>query len=77
MGIGFTLALFAMGSIREILGNGTWMSGAEWLDYEPLSDTQILVSMAKPEAEQASYGMLQFMDGSWNMKCIVYCTPAF
>ena len=53
------------------------MSGAEWLDYEPLSDTQILVSMAKPEAEQASYGMLQFMDGSWNMKCIVYCTPAF
>ena len=53
------------------------MSGADWLDYEPLSDTQILVSMAKPEAEQASYGMLQFMDGSWNMKCIVYCTPAF
>lgn len=25
MGIGFTLALFTMGSIREILGNGTWM----------------------------------------------------
>ncbi len=25
MGIGFTLALFAMGSIREIFGNGTWM----------------------------------------------------
>ena len=25
MGLGFTLALFAMGSIREILGNGTWM----------------------------------------------------
>ncbi|NLC68366.1 MAG: electron transport complex subunit E [Clostridiaceae bacterium] len=24
MGIGFTLALFVMGSIREILGNGTW-----------------------------------------------------
>ena len=53
------------------------MSGAEWLDYEPLSDTQIQVSMAKPEAEQAPYGMLQFLDGSWNMKCIVYCTPAF
>ncbi len=28
MGIGFTLALFCMGSVREILGNGTWMSGA-------------------------------------------------
>lgn len=25
MGIGFTLALLAMGSIREILGSGTWM----------------------------------------------------
>ena len=25
MGIGFTLALFAMGSIRELIGNGTWM----------------------------------------------------
>ena len=25
MGLGFTLALFAMGSIREILGSGTWM----------------------------------------------------
>ena len=47
------------------------------LDYEPLSDTQIQVSMAKPEAEQAPYGMLQFLDGSWNMKCIVYCMPAF
>lgn len=27
MGIGFTLALFIMGSIREIIGSGTWMSG--------------------------------------------------
>jgi len=26
MGLGFTLALFLMGSIREILGNGTWMN---------------------------------------------------
>ncbi len=25
MGIGFTLALFCMGSIRELVGNGTWM----------------------------------------------------
>jgi electron transport complex protein RnfE len=24
MGVGFTLALLAMGSVREILGNGTW-----------------------------------------------------
>jgi electron transport complex protein RnfE len=27
MGIGFTLTLTVMGSIREILGSGTWMSG--------------------------------------------------
>jgi electron transport complex protein RnfE len=27
MGIGFTLTLTLMGSIREILGSGTWMSG--------------------------------------------------
>ncbi len=25
MGLGFTLALFAMGSIREIFGSGSWM----------------------------------------------------
>lgn len=25
MGLGFTLALFCMGSIRELIGNGTWM----------------------------------------------------
>lgn len=27
MGLGFTLTLTIMGSIREILGSGTWMSG--------------------------------------------------
>ena len=27
MGLGFTLTLSIMGSIREILGSGTWMSG--------------------------------------------------
>lgn len=27
MGLGFTLALLVMGSIREILGSGTWMAG--------------------------------------------------
>ena len=34
MGIGFTLALFCMGSVREILGNGTWMSGASWIGIQ-------------------------------------------
>ena len=29
MGLGFTLTLFIMGSIREILGSGTWLSG-DW-----------------------------------------------
>lgn len=27
-GIGFTLVLFALGSLREIIGNGTWLVGA-------------------------------------------------
>lgn len=27
MGLGFTLALFVMGSVREILGSGKWMAG--------------------------------------------------
>lgn len=27
MGVGFTLALFVIGSIREILGSGTWLAG--------------------------------------------------
>lgn len=27
MGLGFTLALFLMGSVREIIGSGTWMTG--------------------------------------------------
>ena len=29
MGIGFTITLTIMGSIREILGSGTWMSGLD------------------------------------------------
>lgn len=28
MGIGFTLALFLMGSVREIIGSGKWLAGA-------------------------------------------------
>ena len=31
MGIGFTLTLTIMGTIREILGSGTWMSGLDGL----------------------------------------------
>lgn len=30
-GVGFSLVLFTLGSIREILGNGTWMFGAHEL----------------------------------------------
>jgi electron transport complex protein RnfE len=33
MGLGFTLALFLMGSLREILGAGTWMSGTPLYVY--------------------------------------------
>ena len=31
MGVGFTIALTIMGSIREILGSGTWMAGLDGL----------------------------------------------
>jgi electron transport complex protein RnfE len=33
MGLGFTLALFLMGSLREILGAGTWMAGTPLYVY--------------------------------------------
>lgn len=36
MGLGFTLALFAMGSIREILGSGSWMGLALAEDFTPM-----------------------------------------
>lgn len=42
MGLGFTLALFAMGSLREIFGSGTWLAGTKlmvslpWLKDNPM-----------------------------------------
>ena len=43
MGIGFTITLTIMGSIREILGSGTWMSGLGSLRPALGSDTAIRV----------------------------------
>jgi len=38
MGLGFTLSLTFLGSIREILGNGTWFGkSVMWEGFEPLS----------------------------------------
>ena len=38
MGLGFTLALFLMGSIRELLGSGSWMGISLTADYiQPMS----------------------------------------
>ena len=38
MGVGFTLALFAMASIREVFGFGSWMGIAiPWLSENPIS----------------------------------------
>jgi len=38
MGIGFTLALFAMSSIREVIGNGSWMGiSIPFLSENPIS----------------------------------------
>lgn len=37
MGVGFTLALFAMSSIREIFGNGSWLGlPVPWLSENPI-----------------------------------------
>jgi electron transport complex protein RnfE len=37
MGVGFTLALFLMSSIREILGSGSWLGFAiPWLSDNPI-----------------------------------------
>lgn len=38
MGVGFTLALFAMATIREIFGNGSWLGiPIPWLSENPIS----------------------------------------
>lgn len=41
MGLGFTLALFIMGSVREIIGSGQWLAGLGQLvgidDWKPIS----------------------------------------
>ena len=38
MGLGFTIALFAMASIREIFGNGSWLGlSIPWLSENPIS----------------------------------------
>jgi len=38
IGLGFTLSLFTIGSVREILGNGTWLGlGVMWESYEPFT----------------------------------------
>ncbi|WP_337404086.1 electron transport complex subunit E [Porcipelethomonas sp.] len=36
MGLGFTLALFLMGSVREIMGSGSWM-GIKIPGFQPMS----------------------------------------
>lgn len=46
MGLGFTLALFAMGSIREILGAGTWLSGTAFCINIPIEPLSILIMPA-------------------------------
>lgn len=38
MGVGFTLALFAMATIREVFGNGSWMGiPIPWLNENPIA----------------------------------------
>ena len=37
MGLGFTLALFLMASVREIIGNGTWLGIQLYSSIQPMS----------------------------------------
>lgn len=50
--------------------------GLEWLTYEPLSSTRLLISMTKPGATDPAYGMVQLLKGE-DIKCIIYCKPTF
>lgn len=50
--------------------------GLEWLDYEPLSDTRLLISMTRPGAEDPATGMVQFLKGE-GFRCIIHCKPTF
>lgn len=53
MGLGFTLALFLMGSIREILGNGSFF------DYKFLSaDAKTILLFIMPPGAFITYGFL-------------------
>lgn len=51
MGIGFTLALFAIGSIREVLGSGSWFGFAL-----PLGKIEPLSIMVQPAGGFFTYG---------------------
>lgn len=46
MGLGFTLSLFTMGSIREILGTGTWLSGTSFAVNVPIEPLTIFIMPA-------------------------------
>jgi electron transport complex protein RnfE len=38
IGLGFTISLFILGSVREILGNGTWLGmDLMWASFEPFT----------------------------------------
>ncbi len=45
MGLGFTLALFAMGTIREIMGAGTWLTGTNFEVNIPLDTSMTIFIM--------------------------------
>ena len=49
MGIGFTLVLFVLGSIREILGSGTWLAGTP-AEMTLFSSNQFLIMILPPGA---------------------------
>ena len=67
MGLGFTLTLTIMGSIREILGSGTWMSGLGSLIPALGSDFAIRVI---PESID-SFSLMTSAPGGFFMFCVM------
>lgn len=63
MGIGFTVALFLMGSIREILGAGSWLG----LSIPVLSSNPILIFILPPGGFFV-FGMLIALANKFNSK---------
>ncbi len=76
MGIGFTLALVMLGSLRELLGQGTLFSqaelmfgqGAEWMTIKVIQDYQGFLLAILPPGAFFGLGLLIALKNSFEQK---------